>query len=340
MAAQAVLLNTITLPQFTDLVRREWLEPQAYVPMKARELYIVENLEAHTGDSKRYNEYDTETFARSMPEGTDAVKARNGVGYELDMNAKRFGIEVEITFQMRRFNRYDQVISKMTSLNKYIPYRQELDLTHRLTFAGSTSYVNMDGDTVTTTTGDGLALVSASHTLAFSSTTYSNLVAGAPVFAQGALEAAELIAKNNILNNFGDKRVMSFNAIITGEDPNTCNTVRQVIQSTADVTQDNPGVINNYKGKYRHIVLPYLDTTATGANDSTKRRYWFIGAIGQGGMGWQSYLGIFEPANLKVPAAGNNGEDAHNDNWIYGARGTWGICTPTPRGIVGSLVVS
>lgn len=340
MSAQAVLINTITLPQFTDLVRREWLEMPMLVPQNARKLFIVDNLSAHSGDSKRYNEVDVETFANAKPEGTDASKARVGVGYEKDMNARRFAKEVDITFEMRRFSRNPEVTTQLTNLTHFIPQREELDLTHRLTFAGSTSYTDMDGVTVSTTTGDGLALVSASHTLAFSSTTYSNLVSGAPAFAQGSLEAAELIAKNNILSNFGEKRVMNFNAIVTSKDPNTCRSVKQLLASTADVTQDNPGVINTFKGGYSHIALDWLDTTATGANDSTKRRYWFIAAIGQGQIGWQAYLGIFEPANLKTPAPGNNGEDVHNDNWTYGVRQTRGICIPNPRGIIGSLVVS
>src|SRR3990167_589056 len=340
MPAQAVLLNTITLPQFTDLVRREWLEMPNLVPYNAQKMYIVDDLSAHSGDSKRYNEVDTQTFARSMPEGTNAVKASNGVGYEKDMNAARFGIEVDITFQMRRFNRYPEVVSQLTNLARYQPQRQELDLTHRFTFATSTSYVNMDGETVNITTGDGLALVSATHTLAFSATTYTNLVAGAPVFSQGALEAAELIAKNNILNNFGDKRIMNFNAIFSGKDPNTCRTIKQLLQSTADVTQENPGVVNTFKGGYQHIELDWLDTTATGANDSTKRRYWGIAATGQGMQGFQAYLGIFEPMNLKVPTDGSNGDDVHNDNWTFSSRGSRGICIPNPRGFIMSPVIS
>jgi hypothetical protein len=340
MPAQAVLLNTITLPQFTDLVRREWLEMPNLVPYNAERMFIFDDLQANTGDVKRYNEIDTQTFARSMPEGVNAVKASNAVGYEKDMNAKRFGIEVDITFQMRRFNRYPEVISQLTSLSRYQPQRQELDLTHRLTFAGASSYVNMDGETIDLTTGDGQPLVSAGHLLAFSALTYTNLVAGAPTFSQGALEAAELIAKNNILNNFGDKRIMDWNCIFSGKDPNTVRMIRQLMDSTADVDAVQAGIVNTYKGTKQHIMLDWLDTTATGADDATKRRYWGIACIGQGQMGWQAYLGIFEPMNLKTPAPGNNGEDCHNDVWSYGSRMTRGICIPNPRGIIMSLVVS
>ena len=133
---------------------------------------------------------------------------------------------------------------------------------------------------------------------------------------------------------------MNFNAIFSGKDPNTCRTIKQLLQSTADVTQENPGVVNTFKGGYQHIELDWLDTTATGANDSTKRRYWGIAATGQGMQGFQAYLGIFEPMNLKVPADGNNGDDVHNDNWTYSSRMTRGICIPNPRGFIMSPVVS
>jgi len=341
MAQQATtLLNTVTLPEFTDLVRREWLETPNLVPYNASKIFIEENLAAHTGDSKRYNEVDVETFGKEMKEGEDASKTRAGVGYEKDMNAKRIAREIEITWNMRRYNRYTQVGSKLISLATFGPQRKELDLTHRLSFAGSTAYTDMDGNSVDISTGDSLALVSASHTVPFASTTYSNLVAGAPVFSQSSLEAAELLAKNNILSLFGEKRIMNFNAIITGKDPNTCRAVKQLLNSTADVTAVQAGVVNVYAGEYVHIELDYLDTTATGANDSTKRRYWFIAAIGQGLQGLQAYCGIFEPNNLKTPAPGNNGDDVHNDNWTYGTRMSYGIVIPNPRGIIGSLVSS
>jgi len=199
----------------------------------------------------------------------------------------------------------------------------------------------MDGETVVTSVGDALALVDTAHTLKFSASTYSNRVPGDPLFSRGALEGAELITTTNILSNFGERRVMNFNTIVTGDDPNTVNNVKQFLNSVSDVDQNNSGVTNVYKGKYRHVALPYLATTATGSPDSAKRRWWFLMATGMGTDGSQAYIGEWEAPHLKnAPVDGSNAENNSNDNWTYGTRCTYGIRACSGRGLIGSLPTS
>ena len=329
-------LNTITLPEFTDLVRREWIMTKDYKERSARQLYIVEQVGAGQGSSKRYKEVDVETYADVKGEGANAAKSLVGNGYEVDMTARTFAKEIEITLEMRNDNRYAEVGSYITSLSEFCPNRQDLDLTHRLTFSNATSYTDKNGYTVDTTVGDSYALLYATHTLAFSSTQYNNIVTGNPAFSQGAYEAALLIAATQIYSNFGEWRVLNFNTIITGEDPGTVREVKQLLNSMADIDGAHAGIINVYKDGMKHIILPYLPTTATGAYDSTKRRWWFIAAIGLGVKGWQAYLGEWISPQLKTPSSGNNGEDIHNLNWTYLTYCRYGIAVVSPKGLVGS----
>lgn len=340
MAAPVTLLNQVSLSEFTDLVAKDFKMNQTMIPIVAGQLFIEDDLAAHTGNTRRYDEVDTETYADLKREGADAAKARVGVGYNITMTARRFAKEIDITWEMRRHNKAPEVVGQLTALNHYCSQRMEINLTHRITFGNATTYVDRDGETVTITVGDGLALFSAVHTLLNSTMTYSNSVAAAPVFSQGALEGAELLTTTSILSNFGERRVMDFNVIWSGNDPNTVRTIRQVLESTADIDAAHEGVLNVFKGKYRHIVLPNLATTALGANDATKRRWWGIAAVGQGVLGWQAYHGIWERPNLKTPAPGNNGEDMHNDNWTYGSRAEDGVAILSGRGIIASLVAS
>lgn len=337
---QGTLLNTVTFSEMTDLVRKKFVQTQRMITPVAGQLFITDPIGKGQGNTKRYDEIDTQTFARGKREGELAKKASVGVGYNKTMTKKRIAMEIDITQEMRDENRYAEVGSLITNLNHFCPQRTELDLTHRLTFASATSYTDMDGDTVTTTTGDGLALCSASHTLKFSSSTYSNRVSGDPVFSRGALEAAETLTVTNILSNFGERRVINFNAIVSGDDPNTCNAIRQFLNSTSDVDQNNSGVMNVYKNKYRHVELPYLSTTATGAHDTTKRRYWFLAAMGQGTNGFQAYHGVWETAHLKPVSENGANADYSRDIWTYGVRAGYGIVTVSPRGLVGSLPTS
>lgn len=327
------LLNTITLPEFSDLVRKQFELFNEKVQPTAAQLFINESLTSHTDKTKRYDEIDVETFAKLKREGENAKKARAGVGYNKTMEAKRVAREIDITYEMRRYGQQYRVKTALTDLNSFVSHRAELDLNHRFTFCSSTSYTDMDGETVDTTVGDGLALASTVHTLSQSSTTYSNRVSGDPVFSQGGLEAAESLFVTDIYSNFGEIRTMSANTVVTGRDPVTVRAVKQVLQSTSDVDAAHAGVMNTFQGKYNHVQLPYLDTTATGARDSTKKRWWFLVSVGM----WQAYYGTFEATNMKEPASGNNGEDMHNDNWTYGTRGSYGIVVVSAKGCVCSL---
>src|SRR3990167_2279837 len=256
------------------------------------------------------------------------------------MTARTFSKEVDITLEMRNDNRYAEAGSYITNLAEFCDNRMDLDLTHRFTFATSTSYTDKNGSSVATTVGDGLALLSTAHTLAFSSTTYSNRLTGDPAFSESSLESALLLAATNVYSNFGEKRQLRFNKIVSGDDPGTVRTIKQVLQSTADVDAVQAGVVNVYNGKFDHVILPNLATSAAGAYDSAKRRYWFLVAAGQSVNGWQAYAGVWIPPTLLTPSDSNNGMDIHNLNWTYSSYCRYGVVTVSPKGLIGSLVSS
>lgn len=332
MAVGVSQISLLSFSEMADTVDRKWLDEQKKVNNldQIQSLYMVDSIPQGTGDRRVYDEMDSETFAKRKLEGVDARKTLVGKGYSTTMYAKRYGIEIDITAEARMFGKDREIIRRITSLSTFLPQRRALDLTHRITFATSTTYTNMDGEVVDIAVGDTLALVSAVHTLSLSATTYSNVITGNPQFSTGGFEIALGQANTQILSNFGDSREMTFDTIFTGRDPVTIRQVRQFLQSTADVDGDNPGVVNTYKGQMRHVMLYWLPTTATGAYDSTKAKYWGIVATGQ----WEAHLGIWEQDTLKMPAPGNNGEDPHNDDWTYGARGTWGITIVSPKGFL------
>ena len=327
-------LSILALPEFTDLTRRTFSMMNNLVPERARLLFIEQSIPSQSGNVRRFQEVDGETYASLKNEGEDATLAEASVGYSIDMTAKRMAKQINITWEMRNQGRDPEIKTKLTSLASFCPQRLELDLTHILTFGTATSYTDQDGSTITTTVGDGLALVSASHTLNQSSSTYSNIITGNPAFSQTALEIAEERANTQILTNFGERRIINFNTIFTSDDPVQVNGVKQLIDSVSDVDQNNPGVVNVYGGKYKHVILPYLATDANGAYNSAKKDYWGLAATGMGTDGWEAYLGMWEQPNLKVPSAGNNGEDFENDDWKYGTRCTYGIAVLSGKGML------
>lgn len=336
---QGTFLNTVTFPELTDLVDRNFVSVGGLIVPVAKQLFMTDTMGIGEGELKLIQEYDTSTYARGKAQGVDAKKAAFGIGYYITIRAKRIGIESEITWEMRRYNKKQEVLAAITSLPYFCPQRVELDLTHRLTFCSSTSYVDMDGNTVDLTVGDGLALASSVHTLKFSSITYSNRVSGDPLFSKGGLEAAELLTTTDILSNFGEKRVMDFNRIVTGNNPTVCNAVKQFLKSTSDNTQANAGVINVNQDKYQHTILPQLATTATGAIDSTKKNWWFLIAVAGGFRGWQAWFVEWEAQNL-IPSTAGNGQDVHKDIWYYNVRQAYNIGVVSGRGFIASLPTS
>lgn len=336
------LLNTVTLPELTDLIRKEFVKTQTMVAPQATQLYITDPIAKGNGNTKRYDEVDTQTFARNKKQGEASKKASAGIGYNVIATKKRVALEIDITQEMRDENRYPEVGSLITSLTHFCPQRIELDQTHLLTFCTATSYTDMDGEVVNLAVGDTLSLVNNAHTLKFSSTTYSNRVSGDPIFSRGGIEGVEALAVTNVLSNFGERRVINFNVIISGDDPNTCNSIKQFLNSTADVEAVQAGVENVYKGKYRHVMLPYLATTATGARDSTKERWWFLGAIGQGTNGWQAYYSVWEAPHMKDQTMDDRGanHDYSRDIWTFGTRAGYSVRAVSGRGLIAALPAS
>ncbi len=324
-------VTNVTYSEFADLTRHIWIEqlPKVETGVAAR-LFKQADIPNGTGNTKRYDEYDTEMFASLKPESANAVRTLPNVGYNVTMTFRRFAKEVVVSYEARSDNRYPEVYQDLVSLAHFGPQRLELDLTHILSFITATTYTDQDGDVVTLTGGDGLAIASASHTLNNSTATWTNIVTNNPVLAQGSLETAENLMVTEIMDNNGNRRVLNFNTLVVADDSQTKNTAKQILQSTADVDAVQAGVLNVYHNKYELVVLPRLASTATGANDSTKSKYWFLIARGQ----WQAHLGMREYPNLKTPSMGNNGEDPRNDDWTFGMRIRYGIRVVSGKGAI------
>lgn len=331
------LLSTSGLSELSDLTQKQFSHLRAMVEPAAKPLFITEDLTSHGSEQKRYDEIDIDTFANLKRQGETTARAQANIGYNKTMRAKRFAKEIQLTWEYRRYAQDYALRAKsdFESLAHFVPQRFDLNLTHVFTFCTSSSYTDMDGETISMTTGDGFSLANSAHTLSASSLTYNNIVTGNPAFSQGALEVAENIYVSEILSNMGQKRVMKPNYIVTGDDTVTCRAVRQVLNSTADVDAAHAGVDNTYKGSYMHVKLPYLATTATGARDATKKRWWFLVAqYGNPSNSWQAYHGVFEQPNVKTPDG--TAIDASRDTWTFGCRGSQGIALLGPRGFVAS----
>lgn len=319
----AANLNTISLGVFTQLATVNFEKKLDQLPQYARNsgLFKVVDMANNTGDTRQFEEIDLEEYASVKAEGDQASLARVQQGYNKTLTLDRFGFDQTISYEMRTRNKYPEVIARLTNLAVTVTNKLDLDLSHRITFGTATSYTDKDGRTVSTTVGDGLALFSTAHTLRGSSSTYRNILANNPQISKGSLEAMEKVRVENTLNQFGEKMAVEADIIFTTDDPNTCNTTRELLQSYAEISAPNAGVVNVYEGKYRHVKLPRLATDANGNVDSTKAKYWGLASSSDS----SAYLGMSEDAHLNAPQAGSNAEDVSIEDWTYTARIGYGI---------------
>lgn len=317
-------LNTVTLSDFVKLASVIWQKAYDSVPQVMRNsgLFNVEPIPANTGNTREFTEIDGQEYARRKGESDQAARASVQQGYSKVMTMQRIALDIGISYEMRTQNKYPEVTRRLTNLGRQAANRIDLDLAHRIGFGYSTTYTDMDGVVVDITVGDTLAPASSVHTVRANSATFSNIVPSNPRLSKGALEACERLHVESTINQFGEKMTMPFDILWTTDDPNTVNTAKEYLQSTADVEGANSGVKNVYMAKYRHVVLPRVATTAAGLVDTTKRYYWGTASS----MYSTGYLGMWEEPRIKSPTPGSNAEDFATDDWNFGTRGGYGIC--------------
>jgi hypothetical protein len=317
-------LNTVSIGDFVRLAGIIFEKQKESLGQEARRsgMFVEETIPQNSGNTREYTEIDKNEYAKKKAQGDQAKRAKVQQGYNKIVTAYRVAEDVGITYEMRTQNKYPDVVSRLTSLADTAINRMELDLSHRITFGTALTYTDMDGETVDVSVGDALALFSTVHKLMGSGSTYRNRLANNPQISRGAIEGMEKLIVEQTLNQFGEKQTMSFDILFTTDDPNSINTAREYLQSTAAVESANSGVVNVYKGKYRHVVLPRVATDANGAVDSTKAKYWGVASS----RGSTAHLGIWEAPRLKVPADLNAAEEFSTDDWNFGVRAGYGIC--------------
>jgi hypothetical protein len=317
-------LNSISLSDFTKLATVIWLKAKDSVPttMRTSGIFQVVPIPSNSGETREFSEIDGNEYASVKGQSDQAARARVLQGYSKTMRVYRVAQDIGISYEMRKFNKYPEVVSRLTNLGRLADNRMDLDLAHRITYAASTSYTDMDGRTVATTTGDGFQLAYTAHrTTAANSKTYRNILANNPQLSDGSLEAMERLIVENTINNAGEKMTMPFDILWTTDDPTTVNMAKKLLKSTAAVDGLNSGVINVNSSKYRHIILPRVATDNVGAVDTTKSKYWGLVSSSYS----SAYLGVWEEAHLKTPSDLNAGEEFSTDDWNFGVRAGYGI---------------
>jgi hypothetical protein len=320
-------LSTVSLSDFVRNAQILWKKGADQFPTVMRSSGLVKEIAVpqNSGNTREFSEIDLEQYARRKAEREQAQYAKIQQGYSKTGTLYRVAFAEAITYEMRTQGKYPEVVEKLKNLLPTALNRMELDLQHRITFATSTSYTDMDGVSVDVTVGDTLALASTAHTVRGSSSTFRNRLANSPQLSRGGLEAMEKMRVENHINQFGQKMPVADDVLWTTDDPNTVNTARELLQSTASIDSGaNSGVKNVYQSKYKHVALSRVATDKDGNVDSTKAKYWGLASTRESSF----MLGVHEEPHV-IPPSANGAQDALTDDWLFNVRGGWMIVIPS-----------
>jgi hypothetical protein len=319
-------LSTVNLSDFVRNAEILFLKgADSFMPVARRSGIVREvSIPNNTGNTREFSEVDLELYAKRKGERDEAKYAKVQQGYSKVGTLYRVAFAEAITFEMRSQGKYLDIQQRLLNLLPTAMRRMELDISHRFTFATSTSYTDQDGVTVDVTVGDTLALASTAHTVRGASTTFRNRLANSPQLSRGAMEAMEKMRVENSINQFGQKVSVDDDVLWTTDDPNQINIARELLQSTASVDGGtNSGVVNTYKGKYKHVILPLVATDKDGNVDSTKAKYWGLASSRRSAF----YLGVHEEPHVIPPSEGDS-KNSLNDDWYFNVRAGYMLVVP------------
>jgi hypothetical protein len=273
----------INVAQFLDLSKNamvQWAKAREEFPVVRQQLFNIKGVSERTSE---YSDIGTGDTARRRDDGDDAWKGTLHQGYTTNFTQQEIALQVDVTKQMRMFDKYDEIMKRMRRMGKNTERRMEMDAAAYLSYAWSSSYTNIDGETVATTTPDGNTLIYTGHTNnGPSSATYSNEIdtTHSPI-DDDVLES--LIEKfNNFIDEADGRNVpVSPTHIITGRH---APTVYQVMRLINPVNDMRPFTANNDRAGYswlQHLIVPFIDLNmSTEARDANKYRYCFLANLG------------------------------------------------------------
>jgi hypothetical protein len=316
-------ISTVALPDLVSNAEILWHKGSETIDPVMRKSGIVKevSISQGTGNTREFSSIDTNEFLTYKAEDDQSARGKVQQGYKNTMTSFRVSENIGISYETRTQGKYEKWVNDILSGGAKGAKTIELDLSHRIGFGTATTYADRDGRTIAIDTGDDLALFSTVKKLKGSTTTYRNILTNNPRFSKGAMEGMERLIVEETYNELGEKNTAKFDTIFSTDDPNTVNTIQEYLKSTGDPTATHAGVSNVYKGKYKHLIMPYLATDAYGAPDTDKRYYWGIASSSLSTF----MLGVWEEPHLIAPQASANSEDVETDSYVWRNRAGYGI---------------
>ena len=271
--------------------------------------------------------------ARRRNEGDSSYTTSLKQGYKTTFTQQGIAEMLEVTKEMRMYDQYDEIMTRVRSLRLGGERRMEMDVALYYYNAWATSVINIDGETVATTSPDGNALIYSAHTSNGSSTTYSNQIDTThdPI-DPSVLERLAQLGNQFIDESDGRRIPVMFDTIVTSDHEPTQHAVARILNSQLLAGTANNDT-NTFKSRYVHLSVKMITTNpSTEAYDTSRDKYVFVAALKNKD---RNGLSMIVSQDLKLDAAENVTEtgswqfpvSAHYDtgltkaNFVAGTKG-------------------
>ncbi len=268
------LANPYSIGQLNDVVKiglvnwHKGAEAQLEKIQNVRSLFWEKGADEYSEEHSSFNESG---FSSVTGDAQDYALVSDTQGDSLTLTQVKRTVRRKITEDLIEFNKYPKIAALLKKTGSKLLRGYALDLTHRFTFAFDTSYLDRDGRTVTVTGGDGAAMVADTHTMN-NGDTWDNLLTSR--LSESSLEDA-IDLGNAVLDHNGQLCMPEYSVLVTGPHAATAHTAKRLCMQEYQLDSDQRNM-SVFRGQYRHVILPWLDTTAAGAKNTAKSRFWFL----------------------------------------------------------------
>ncbi|MFA6018484.1 MAG: hypothetical protein WC776_04885 [Patescibacteria group bacterium] len=263
-------------------------------------------------------------------------------GYSKSVTVKERTYSLALTWFFTYHNKYPQLeLDAIRGAASATGNRMEYDMAMPFTYCTSTAVTNIDARSVDISTGDGLSLASASHTLRNSPLTYRNRIATDPQISKGAIELGENLFHQQMYDNNGSPVAIVPDCIVTASDKTTFNVAQQIVKSASTLDAPNASVHNPYQGAYRVIMASAIDRKFNVGDknfqfDSTKQKQWMLVDSMNSGL----YLFVTLYPTVMAPTEANGGTQFLTGQKTWKGRAVYEPVCLDPRFCVISVVTT
>jgi len=323
----------IATSDFNSLVKNayvQWSQARKEFPTVRNQLAVVADVSDKTSEHTGLSGVQT---ARRRDEGDDAWKGTLKQEYTTTFEQTEIALQMEVTKQMRMFDKYDEIMKKMRQGGRGAERRYEMDVAAYLSYAWASSYTNVDGETIATTSPDGNTLIDPTHDANGSSATFSNEIGTThdPIDVD-TLEDLEELGNSFIDEADGRLVPATFDTIIHARHAPTKHTIKRILNSELLAETANNDT-NTLKGSYKMLEVPFMDMNMqTEARDSDKARYVFLANLGNKdtcglrveqsqGVRFEAPEQVFDSSTWQFLTTGLYDHGLIRAGWIVGTKG-------------------